>query len=274
MSMKLAAAVALLLACSNTLACPSSLPLKGTQFVASCDTRQSDCIDAAKVLHDNMEAEPDIPSVVTVGVQTSPWHIYGPDMRIITIDEFAATIRPTLKDPVKSVALQGSWTGVAPDKDHKSLADQLSKALGGYPVSGMDGFMWVAKGGKLRTTHEAFTLRKGTGPYGVHSGDEVMAALTAGWPASMEDAIVKQGDADGAMRAAAGWDIFFLCPDHALASFERAAGMGSGIAAYDAAMMRIERGDEADRRAAVVLLTRAVKLGDKKAPELLKKLGT
>jgi hypothetical protein len=71
-----------------------------------------------------------------------------------------------------------------------------------------------------------------------------------------------------------GGTSFFLCPDHALASFEKAAEMGYGIVAYDAAMMRIERGDEADRRAAVVLRSQAVKLGDRKAQDVLQKLGS
>jgi hypothetical protein len=266
-------AVLLFLVSSGAAAyCSSSLPLSGTLFIESCNARDSDCKPAARVLYEYMQAEDDNPSLLTIGVQTSPWHFYDPDMRIVGVDEFAAKIRPSLKGPVKRVELQGSWTGVAPDKDHKSLADQLSTALNRFPVSGMAGFMWVAKGGKLRTTRQAFSIRKGNGPYGVHSGDEVMAALTAGWPAEMEDYFVKQHDADGVMRAAAGWDIFFLCPDRALVSFERAAKMGNPVAAYDAAMMRIERGDKADRQAAVVLLSRAVELGDKKAQSVLQKL--
>lgn len=67
------------------------------------------------------------------------------------------------------------------------------------------------------------------------------------------------------MRAAAGWDVFFLCPDKALAGFERAAAKGSAIAAYNAALMRLERGREGDRTAALALLERGVALGDAKS---------
>jgi len=37
-------------------------------------------------------------------------------------------------------------------------------------------------------------------------------------------------------------------------------------------MMRIERGDPADRQTAIVLLSKAVKLGDKEAQDLLQRL--
>ena len=273
MSRKLAAALALLVVGSSAIACPSSLPLKGTVFVETCDPHASGCKNASRVLYEYAEAAVDRPAVLTVQVQTSPWHIYDEHMRIVSIEDFAAQMRPNLKAPVKSIDLQGSWTSVAPDKDHKSLVDQLSTALNHYPVTGEDGFAWFSKDGKVRTTHEAFTMRKGGGAYGVHSGDDVMSSLASGWPAFVEDEFVKQGNAEGELHAAAGWDIFFLCPDHALASFERAAEMGNAIAAYDAAMMRLERGDEADRKAAIVLLGRAVKLGDGKAKEVLEKLG-
>ncbi|HTD29580.1 MAG TPA: hypothetical protein VK660_09350 [Xanthomonadaceae bacterium] len=210
--MKLPAAVALLLVSSNVPACPSSLPLKGSVFVESCDSRQSDCLDPAKVLYDYLQSEVDRPAVLTISVQTSPWRIYDADMRIVSIDDFATLARSHLKDPVKRVELRGSWTGVAPDKEHKSLADQLSIALDHYPVSGIDGFLWIAKGGKTYTTHQAFTIRKGSGAYGVHSGEDVMSALASGWPAYLEDTFVREGNADGVMRAAAGWDIILSVP--------------------------------------------------------------
>ena len=198
--------------------------------------------------------------------------MYDGEMRILTVQDVVTMVRPMLKGEVKRIELQGSWTGMAPDKSGKSLARKLSDALGGFPVSGTDGFMWVAKNGTLRTTHQAFSVRKGSGPYGVRPGGEVMASLVAGWPSDLEDFFVKQGDADGVMRAAAGWDIFYLCPDHALASFERAAKMGNPIAAYNAAVMHLERSGEKDKQAAIVLLSQASKLGDKKSGELLQKL--
>lgn len=70
-------------------------------------------------------------------------------------------------------------------------------------------------------------------------------------------------------RAAAGWDVFFLCPDKALAGFENAATKGSAIAAYNAALMRLERSLEGDRAAAISLLERAAMLGDATSRALL-----
>ena len=56
--------------------------------------------------------------------------------------------------------------------------------------------------------------------------------------------------------------MFFLCPDKALAGFERAAANGSAIAAYNAALMRLDRGADGDRAAARKLLERGAALGD------------
>lgn len=86
----------------------------------------------------------------------------------------------------------------------------------------------------------------------------------AGWPAYVQDRI-PENDADLLMRAAAGWDVFFLCPDKALAGFEHAAAQGSAIAAYNAALMRLERGADGDHAFALALLERGVALGDAKS---------
>ncbi|MGD1075224.1 MAG: hypothetical protein ABR903_03980, partial [Thermodesulfovibrionales bacterium] len=61
---------------------------------------------------------------------------------------------------MKRIDLIASWTGVAPDRDGKSLAQKLSDVLNGLPVSGKDGFVWIAKNGAVRTTHQAFTVQK------------------------------------------------------------------------------------------------------------------
>jgi len=268
------ASIALLAAFAAPIvrACPTTLPLKGVLTVDACFPRSGgDCVDAAKTLHDYLEAQPDDPAVVTVAVQSSPWRFYGPDMRIFDIDEFTAPIRSFIKPGVNRVELQGSWTGVSPDKHHKSLADQVAAALGHHvPVAGMSGFLWVSKDGSVRATNHAFTLRKGIGQYGVHRGSDVMAALTAGWIIFLESNIEKEGDADGMMRVAAAYDIFMLCPERALSTFEHAAKMGSAIASYDAAMIRLDRGETGDRQAAMALFERAAALGDDKARERLR----
>lgn len=145
-----------------------------------------------------------------------------------------------------------------------SLADRVSKALDGFPAKGEDGFLWLADDGTRRTTRQAFTVFEGAGAYHVPKGSEVLAPLAAGWPAFVEDRI-PEDNAELLMRAAVGWDVFFLCPERALAGFERAAGQGSAIAAYNAAVMRLERNVEGDRAAALALLERGAALGDAKS---------
>ena len=67
------------------------------------------------------------------------------------------------------------------------------------------------------------------------------------------------------IRAAAGWYVFFLCPNKALAWFEHSAAQGRAVAAYNAAIMRLERGADRGRAAAHALLERGVALGDTKS---------
>jgi hypothetical protein len=188
-----------------------------------------------------MEAVKDESSVLTIGMNASPWHFYDQDMRIMTIEELANLLKPRLKPPVKRVLLIASWTGVAPEPTSKSIAKRLSALLGGFPVSGMDGFVWISKKGTIRTSKQAFTVKQ-TCPYGVHPGEEVMVSLVAGWPIEFVEHYVKQKDADGIMRAGAGYDIYMLCPDRALELYEAAAKLSNPIAAYNAALMHLERG--------------------------------
>jgi hypothetical protein len=162
------------------------------------------------------------------------------------------------------VELIASWTGASPEPPVPSLAHRVSKALGGFPVRGEDGFLWLAQDGTRRTTRQAFTLREGAGSYFLPKGDEVFVPLVAGWPAFVEEQ-APEDDAELLMRAAAGWDVFFLCPDKALAGFEHAAKKGSAIAAYNAALMRLGRNADGDRTLALELLERGVALGDAKS---------
>jgi hypothetical protein len=269
-SMKTLAALTLLSFSFGAFAdCKAPPGLEGSLSIESCDPKTESCRPSSEVLYEYLEQIPEEPSVLTVAVQTSPWRMYDGHMRVLTAEELAARIRPSITDKVERVSLIGSWTGVAPEPGGKSLADKLSAALDGFPVSGMDGFLWIAKDGGLRTTHQAFTVRNTRGPYYVRSGDEVMTSLSGGWPSYLEEHFVKLGDADGMMRAAAGWDIFFLCPEHALTSFEAAAKLSNPIAAYNAALMRLESGDEKDRQAAMSLLAQAAELDDQPAQDRL-----
>ena len=62
-----------------------------------------------------------------------------------------------------------------------------------------------------------------------------------------------------------------LCPQGALAAFERAGEMGSAIGAYNAGLIHAEAGEQA---AAITWLEKAAALGDAKAAERLAALKT
>lgn len=251
------------------LACDTShLALSGTVTVETCSPdSKADCVYSEGVVYDYLQALPDSDEVLTIGLPTSPWRLYDSELRILMPEEMAARIRPKLDGKVQRVELIGSWTGAAPAPGISSLADRVSKALDGFPVKGEDGFLWLAANGARRTTRQAFTAREGAGSYYLPKGAEVFVSLAIGWPAFVEQ--MAPDDPELAMRAAVGHDAFFLCPDKALAGFERAAGMGHAIAAYNAAVMRLERNGDGDRAAALALLERGAQLGDSKSRERL-----
>lgn len=260
------ALLALCLLSPATWACDHHLPLSGMVSVPTCAPAKdaADCVYAGRALHDYMEAVPDSEADFILGLQASPWRMYDGEWRILTPEDIAAAVRAQRDAKVTQVELLGSWTGVSPEPGVPSLAERVSKALDGFPVKGEAGFLWLSKDGARRTTRQAYTVREGAGAYYLPAGADVLAALAGGWPTYVEDEI---GDADPALltQAAAGWDVMFLCPDKALAGFERAADKGSAIAAYNAALMRLERGGDADRTAALALLERAAAQGDGKS---------
>lgn len=244
------------------------LPLSGTVTVPACDPdRDADCLYAGDAVHAYMEKVPDSDEVYTIGLQASPWHLYDGQMRILTVDDLAAMLRPKLDGKVKRIALIGSWTGVSPAAGVPSQADRLSKALG-LPVQGEDGFLWLSADGSRHTTRQAFTARAGAGSYFVPKGQDVLVALADGWPAYVEDRI-PDDEPDLLMRVGVAKDVFMLCPGEALAAYERAAVKGSAIAAYNAAQMRFERAADGDREAALKLLERGAALGDERSRKRL-----
>ena len=271
--MKCLAATILFLASTSAMAdCAPAYKLEGNVMIKGCDRSKQACVDAAQAVHQYFENQPDDDNDFSIALSTSPWRAYDGDMRIIEVGELAALVRGQIKQQ-EQVVLMGSWTGVAPGMDNQSLAARLSTALDGFPVVGQDGFLWISKDGSLRTTQQAFTVRDGAGVYAVPEGGEVMIAMVAGWPSFLEETFVKDGNAYAVMRAGAGHDIFGLCPERALASFEAAARMGNPIAAYNAALMRLERGGRANMDAARALLARGAGLGDAKSAEKLESLG-
>jgi hypothetical protein len=253
----------------SAFACEDHLPLQGSLGVDTCRVSEPGCVYAGNAVHDYFDAQPEVPGVLTVASPGSPWHVYGPDNRIVPIDEFAGMLRKALGPDDKSVALYMSWSGVSPAPGVPSLAERLSKAMG-MPVTGMDGFVWIDRTGKMRTTHQAFTVRRDSGPYGVKQGAEVMVSLAGGWASGREADFAD--DPQYQLLAAAGWDIFMLCPDKALAGFEVAAAKGSAIGAYNAGLLRLERGKAGDAQAALKLFQRGAALGDAKSAEQLARL--
>jgi len=265
------AVLALWLLSNAALACDNHLPLSGSVSVKTCSPSKgaAGCVYSGKALYDYMEAVPDSAAVFTIGLQASPWRMYDGEWRILTPEDVAAAVRARRDEKVQRVELLASWTGVSPGPGVLSLADRVSKALDDFPVVGEDGFLWLSKDGSRRTTHQAYTVREGAGSYFLPTGADLFVPLVAGWPAFVEGDIA---DTDPALltQAAAGWDVLFLCPDKALAGFERAAAKGSAIAAYNAALMRLERGGDTDRTTALALLERAAALGDDKSQARLK----
>ena len=196
------------------------LPLSGTVTVPTCDPdRDADCLYAGDAVHAYMEKVPDSDEVYTIGLQASPWHLYDGQMRILTVDDLAAMLRPKLDGKVKRIALIGSWTGVSPAAGVPSQADRLSKALDGLPVQGEDGFLWLSADGSRHTTRQAFTLRAGAGSYFVPKGQDMLVALADGWPAYVEDRI-PDDQPELLMHVGVAKDVFMLCPGEALAAYE------------------------------------------------------
>jgi hypothetical protein len=252
-------------------ACTTTLPLKGMLDIKQCDASSASCVDANEALYAYMQAQPDDgPDVLSIATHGSPWHLYDQEYRIFEIDELAAIVRQ--QGPgIKRVELVASWSGAAPSPQSKSVAQKLSTALGGKPVAGKDGFVWVSREGKLHTTHQALTSRL-AGPYRVGKDDDVMTSLVAGWPVDLEAGFVKERDAAGLLRVGAAKEIFMLCPEGALKSYEESAALNNPIAAFNAAILRFERNGPGDAAAAMRLLKQAAAQGDAKAGKKLKSL--
>lgn len=257
-----ALAIAASLLSTPALACGPAKALAGSLPIPTCDpgTDAEHCVTGQQAVYDALEAL-EIPGEFTIGLQTSPWRMYAADDRIVTVEEMADVVRKQRPDTDHRVRLVGSWTGALPEGEGATLAQRLSTALDGFPVDGSDGFLWLSPAGKMRTTHQAFSIWK-TGWYHVARGDDVMVALVPGALAQFEDRFAEDGEAAGVVRAGVGNDVFMLCPQGALAAFERAAELGSAIGAYNAGVMHAEAGDHAT---AIKWLRQAVALGDAKA---------
>jgi hypothetical protein len=271
--MKLSAVLVVVASCCGAqAACPTAIPVQGIVNVKQCDPASAECMRADEALQKYMRATPDDgPEVLSIATHSSPWHLYDQDYRILEIDEVAAMVRQQGSN-IKRVDLVASWSGALPAPGTRSLAQKLSTALGGKPVTGQDGFVWVSQKGVLRTTRQAFTVRL-AGPYLVGTNDEVMASLVAGWPIDLEAQFIKERDADGLLRVGAAKEIFMLCLDDAMKSYDESAALNNPIAAFNAAIIRLERKQPGDVAAAMKLLKQSAAQGDKKAGKKLESLG-
>lgn len=254
-----------------TANCPTALPLQGMLSVANCYPMKEHCTRADEALYAYMTAMPEAgDNELRIGLHGSPWHLYGPDYRILGIDELAGMIRAR-GNKIRRVLLLSSWSGVAPDGQRKSLAQQLSHTLGGMPVEGKDGFLWYESSGSTYTTQQAFSGFV-SGPYAVEKGSPVMAALVPGWATTFESQYMQQRNAAALLLVGVGHETFSLCPERALAAFEAAAALAEPIAAYNAAIMRLERNAKGDKEAAQALLQKAAAQGDKPSAAMLESL--
>jgi hypothetical protein len=246
--------------------CQFSPPVKleGAITLDTCCKPPYTCMPAEAAAHRYTEAAIIDPSEFRISLHASPWHLYDRETRIVDLEELAKVVKPRLRDGVKRIVLAVSWSQVPPNTSTKSIAQRLSDLLDGFPVTGMDGFIWLSKNGTIRTTRQAVTFINKC-PYKVHEGDEIMVSVAAGWFVAFQDDFIKKGDAEGIMHAGAAWEIYMLCLDRALRLYEMAAKLSNPIAAYNAAIIRLERGADGDIEEAARLFKQAAALGDKKA---------
>ncbi len=264
--------VALVLSINPGLAraeCEHGFHLEGTLSVKDCDPKVDDCINGIRAIYEYGEKLDDGgDEVLTISIMSSPWRIYGPEMRIMRMRELTEIVKANLTEKIKSVVLYASWTENIPKGRTKSLSQELSESLKGFPVKGIDGFLWIKGNGDYYSTKQAFTIG-GDFPYHIKDGDDLMVALPYGAFVHAQDHFIKEKNLRGLRYAAVGWDVFILCPDKALATFEMAAELSDTISAYNAAVIRLERGQEGDFEGATKLLTQAANAGDEKAQALL-----
>ncbi len=251
--------------------CWKNVNTEGSIRINPCDPTTDKCIPAPSALKEYIENIKNDDSIITIGVISSPWRLYDQERRIIRIEDLARTIKPMLNKKVKLVKILGSWTGVKPNKESLSISEKLSTLLGGFPVSGINGFLWLKPDGSIYTTTQAFTLRI-SGPYTVNKGDDIMTSLIPGWVADRSDIYMEEQDSEGIVRTGVAWDTFMLCEDRALEFYELAAGLSHSIAAYNAAAVLVERGKSKDIIRAKELLNIAIQLGDQKSKILLDSL--
>lgn len=251
--------------------CSHGLRLEGMLAVPTCPENGEGCRygrDAVNAYAEHIDSPPHEFSVL---VASSPWRFYSGDGRILTIEALTTELRTSFKPEVREVVLYASWSGIAPEAHVRSLARQVSDALDGFPVRGLDGFMWLEPDGRVRTTQQAFSGWYTGGGYRVAPDQPVLTSLAFGEMMFYNERLREADEYGLLLHAAVGWDVHGLCPERALAEFELIAPHHP-IAAYNAALMRLASGKAEDRATALRLLEVGENAGDEAARELRRRL--
>lgn len=248
-----------------------TFPLDGTTVtLEGCGEFSDTCIEAERVLYAYGAYDDGDPTVLNVGILSSPWRMYGPERRIITPEELADQLRPLLKPGMDRVELRGSWAGFTPHGRTTSLAEDLSAHLPSVTVAGPEGFIWFGPEGRVRVTRQSYTKLHGA-LYTAREGDEVMAAAVTFAAPAMREVLPAEHHGDFLLQQGLTEDMFGLCPGNALMAFEQAAALGNVVGAYNAAVMLLERGETGDLQRARALLVRAAEAGDEPSMALLRR---
>lgn len=265
---------AILLMQEMAISCDSTIPLNGVFDLQTCDRKIEQCVPANEALNNYLD-KIEYDDIFTVALKSSPWRLYANDGHILSVQELANMIRPKLKTMHKkhSVKLIASWSDTnSSNKNFISLSKRLSKALDNFPVSGVDGFLWVDYKGKIHSTKQAITTWKNFIVYEVKKKGDILVPMIDGQFISKEKYFIDHKSGIGMLHVGIGYDTFLLCSKKALKAFELSAKFNNPIGAYNAAIMHIEKGKYSDIEIAKELLTKAYNLGYTKAKHKLESL--
>jgi hypothetical protein len=227
------------------------------EVIPGCEEQA--CVPAGRLVHEYSTKVRERPEVYILAGNGNGWRMYDVEGMVLTAVDIADMVRA---DPVFAskgeVRLMVSWAGEAPKGAKESLAQAVSRELG-RPASGPKGFLWFGPDGALRETRQEFTAYEF--PYRAKAGDWVMASTSIAMPGELVRELSTGDDVEGLRLAARSEDVFALRFDEAVKLYERAASLGDGISAYNAAVIRLQRSGPGDRLAAEVLLNRAEALG-------------
>lgn len=228
------------------------------EVIPGCEA--AECVPAGQLMHQYAQRLSANADVYIIAGNGNGWRMYDGEGRVLTAADIADMIRadPEFETSKRGVQLMVSWAGEAPKGAKESLAEAVSRELG-RPATGPKGFLWFGPEGGVRETRQEFTAYEF--PYRAKAGDWVMASTSIAMPGALVHELEGGKDVEGLRLAARSEDVFALRFDSAVKLYERAASLGDGISAYNAAVIRLQRAGPGDRRAAVALLKKAESLG-------------